>query len=75
MDALRLQISSVFPITSDGYIRGSSQPRKLFRIANLSHPLIQAGQWAWTLPFEIHELSALNSASETLHIYFPERVN
>lgn len=41
----------------------------------ISERVMQAGQWAWTLPFEIHELIALNSSSETLHIYFPGRVN
>jgi len=40
----------------------------------VSERVLEPGQWAWTLPFEIHELVALDTAAETLHIYFPGRV-
>jgi hypothetical protein len=40
----------------------------------ISERVIQAGQWAWTLPFEIHELVTINDPAETLHLYFPGRV-
>lgn len=39
----------------------------------ISERIVGAGQWAWTLPFEIHELIALNSSAETMHLYFPGR--
>jgi hypothetical protein len=41
----------------------------------ISERIIQAGEWAWTLPFEIHELVAVDTSAETLHIYFPGRIN
>lgn len=40
----------------------------------ISERVIQPGQWAWTLPFEIHELAALDTSAETMHIYFPGRI-
>lgn len=40
----------------------------------VSERILQAGQWAWTLPFEIHELVALNTSAETFHLYFPGRI-
>ncbi|MBF2048025.1 MAG: hypothetical protein IGS54_11780 [Elainella sp. C42_A2020_010] len=39
----------------------------------ISERVVQAGQWAWTFPFEIHELVALDKSAETMHIYLPGR--
>jgi hypothetical protein len=41
----------------------------------ISERIIQAGKCAWTLPFEIHELLAVDTSAETLHFYFPGRIN
>jgi hypothetical protein len=38
-----------------------------------SERIVEAGQWAWTLPFEIHELLTLDTSAETMHIYLPGR--
>jgi len=40
----------------------------------ISERVVKAGQWAWTLPFEIHELVALDTSAETMHLYLPGRV-
>jgi len=38
----------------------------------VSERVLQAGQWSWTLPFQIHELVCLEP-SRSLHLYFPGR--
>lgn len=39
----------------------------------LSERIVHQGQWAWILPYEIHELIGLDSPAQTLHFYFPKR--
>jgi hypothetical protein len=43
------------------------------KLRMVSERLVQPGQWTWTLPFEIHELVALDTCAETLHLYIPGR--
>ena len=38
-----------------------------------SERILKTGQWAWTLPFQVHELIVLDEPAETLHFYFPGR--
>ncbi|MGG6240483.1 hypothetical protein ACQ4N7_17805 [Nodosilinea sp. AN01ver1] len=38
-----------------------------------SERVLTAGQWTWTLPFQVHELIGLGDRSQTLHFYFPGR--
>jgi hypothetical protein len=38
-----------------------------------SERVLTAGQWTWTLPFQVHELIGLGDRSHTLHFYFPGR--
>lgn len=38
-----------------------------------SERVLTAGQWTWTLPFQVHELVGLGDRSHTLHFYFPAR--
>lgn len=38
-----------------------------------SERVLTAGQWTWTLPFQVHELIGLGDRSHTLHVYFPGR--
>lgn len=39
-----------------------------------SERVVVAGQWSWTLPFQIHELVSLCDETRTLHLYLPGRV-
>ncbi|MGP1388046.1 MAG: hypothetical protein ACTS2F_31220 [Thainema sp.] len=38
-----------------------------------SERMIQAGDWAYTLPHQVHELVVFNNSAKTLHFYFPKR--
>lgn len=40
----------------------------------ISERIINQGQWIWTLPYEIHELVALDAPAQTMHFYFPGRL-
>lgn len=41
----------------------------------MSERVLQTGQWTWTWPYQVHELVALETAVETLHLYFPGRLS
>ena len=43
------------------------------RLIVTSERILKPGQWAWTLPFQVHELVVLDQPAQTLHFYFPAR--
>lgn len=43
------------------------------RLVVASERILVAGQWTWTLPFQIHELIGLEDDTQTLHFYWPGR--